>query len=469
MGIKTCFANRLFRLVAIALLAFAMAALPLAAFADDSSSAASSEPSDSAAASSKSSDAAASTPSGSSASAIAQSIESVPVFGGLPMMGNDYVWFGRNLELGQHTFNNDLIAAGQIITLKDCTVPGSVRVAGQDVSVSTTSAGQNITVAGQDVALRDCKANAVLAAGRTVSFSGSCTELTAYAENVFIDGVVEGDVVVGATNVEIGTNARIKGTLHVDAPNDPVMQRGAEVGNVDYERSKDSATTEDTSAEDTSAADTSAEDVSAALAGLSSMLFIIMTFISIVGTLLIAVLAEWLFRRHTAAAAEMIRTRTGATIGTGIVGAIVAPIVVIILFCLVITFPVALALTFALFAITCVACGFMGASLFKLAFPRLGRYKCALAGGAIVGVASAVPVLGQIVSTVAFMYLLGYVLQSIFLGIQRRTPSAPAGSPVQAAATAPMDAAPTAGPAPVAPAAPPAYPNPNIPTNPPSN
>ena len=60
----------------------------------------------------------------------------------------------------------------------------------------------------------------------------------------------------------------------------------------------------------------------------------------------------------------------------------------------------------------------MGASLFKLVFPRLGRFKCALAGGAIVGVASAVPLLGILVHLVAFVYMLGYVLQSIYLGMR---------------------------------------------------
>ena len=114
----------------------------------------------------------------------------------------------------------------------------------------------------------------------------------------------------------------------------------------------------------------------------------------------------------------MIRTRTGATIGTGVVGALVAPIVIIILCCLFITLPVAGALTLALLAMSIVAGGFAGASLFKLAFPNLGRFKVALIGGAIMGVASAIPFLGTLVSVVAFMYFLGYVLQTIFLSLR---------------------------------------------------
>ena len=167
----------------------------------------------------------------------------------------------------------------------------------------------------------------------------------------------------------------------------------------------------------------STEEVTGALASLSSFLFVFGIVMSILGTLVIAVLAEWLFGRHTAAAAAMIRTRTGATIGSGVVGALVAPIVIIILCCLVITLPVAGALTLALLAMTVVAEGFMGASVFKLAFPKLGRFPTALAGGAIMGVASAIPFLGALVSAAAFMYFLGYVLQTIFLSLRKPAPS----------------------------------------------
>ena len=331
------------------------------------------------------------------------------VFGGLPLMGDDYVWFGRNLELGQHTFKNDIIAAGQNVTLTNCDVAGSIRAAAQDIVVKDSSAAENITVAAQNVSIQGSTAKAIAAAGSRVSVSGSCKELTAYAERVFIDGTVEGDVVVGANTVEVGSNARIKGTLHVSASQDPVMQRGAEVGDVDFKKSDNASSAE----------------VTAGVASLAGTFSIIAAVVGVIATLLIAVLAEWLFRRHTAAAANMIRTRTGATIGTGIVAAIVAPVAVIILFFLVITIPVSIALTLVLFAMSCVAGGFAGASLFKLAFPKLGRFACALAGGAIVGVASAIPFLGSLVGAAAFMYLLGYVLQSIFLGMRDPAPGAP--------------------------------------------
>lgn len=326
--------------------------------------------------------------------------------GGLPFMGNDYVWFGRDLELSKSTIGNDLIAAGQVANISDVKAGGSLRVAGQDVTINNSTAGQNATIAGQTVTLNNVSANAVALAGATVSVSGTCQGLSIYGGKVFIDGTVNGDVNVGAQTVEIGSNARIKGTLHVSAESEPVMQRGAEVADVDF--TKQESTSDSASPVDTSG-------IEAVGAGIGGALTVISVIVGIVSTFIISLLAEWLFRRHTAAAAEMIRTRTGAHIGTGIIGAIVAPIACILLLFLVVTIPIVIGVALALAAMAVVASGFAGASLSKLVFSKLGRYKSAMLGGLIFGVVGAIPILGGIVGVAAFMYLLGYVLQSIYL------------------------------------------------------
>ena len=326
---------------------------------------------------------------------------------GLQIMGNDRLWAGRDLELGGHKVDNDLLAAGQVIRISNCTTGGSIRAAAQDITIADSSAAESITIAGQNVEVRKSKGNAIAMAGNTASFSGSCKTLSAYASKVFIDGTVEGDVYVGASQVEVGSNARIKGTLHVNASSEPVMQRGAEVGDVDFTKSE-----------------VSSDQVEGAFAGFAMVMFVVGIIVTIVGTLVVAVLSEWLFKRHTFAASEIIRSRTGATIGTGIIGAVVIPISIILLFLFVVTAPVAIALICVLVAIGTVSGGFMGASLFKLVFPKLGRYKCALAGGAIVGVASAVPIVGGLVHVVAFVYMLGYALQSVYLGTRDAAPTA---------------------------------------------
>lgn len=432
MKTKAIATNRSFWLVALMVgvlaLVLATAVQPARAMADDSSSAS------------------ASAESSSAESAIEDLHEldhSQSPMGGLPMMGNDYVWFGNNLVLKDVMINNDLIAAGQTASIQGVTTLGDMRVAGKDITITDSMAYENITVGGETVIVKGVDANAVILAGKTVSFDGTCSDLSIFASDVFIDGTVHGDVVVGSSNVVVGTNARITGTLYVSAPQDPVMERGAEVANVEYTKT-DSGTS------------VSPDQVTEVAESLVSTLSIVLIVLGILGTLIIAVLAEWLFKRHTAAAAELIRTRTGAFIGTGIIGAIAAPIVVVILCCLVVTLPVAGVLTLALLAMTFAAGGFAGASLFKLAFPRLGRFKCALIGGAIMGVASVIPVLGSIVGALAFMYFLGYVLQSIFLGIRKDKPVGPApvgGAPVapESVGGAPVAPAPAGG-APVAPA-----------------
>ena len=226
--------GNLFKMIAVALLAFALALVTLAqpAFADESSSA--SAASSSAASAAAASDSAAAATTGKPTEVVD------PIRGGLPMMGNDYVWFGRDLELSNAEIDNDLIAAGQIVNIKKTSVVSDFRIAAQEVSIKDSFAGQNITVAGETVSIHDTIANAVAAAGRTVYVGGSCDELTIFGETVYVDGVVNGDVVVGANTVEIGPNARILGTLHVSASAEPVMDRGAEVADVDFTKSESS-------------------------------------------------------------------------------------------------------------------------------------------------------------------------------------------------------------------------------------
>ena len=154
-------------------------------------------------------------------------------------------------------------------------------------------------------------------------------------------------------------------------------------------------------------------ELNVALTECASQLSILLTIVGFCGAFITAVLVEWLFRRQTAGAAKMIRERTGATIGSGVIGAIAIPLLVVLLSCLGVTLPVAGSLAFAALSLSTAATGFMGASLFKLAFKNMGRYKCALLGGVIMGVAGVIPYLGIVVQVAAFIYLLGYVLQSI--------------------------------------------------------
>ena len=332
-------------------------------------------------------------------------------------LGNDYVWVGESAHVGDVAVENDILAAGRAVNVDDATVGGSVRAAAQDISLRDVEAAENVTIAGQRLSIEGGIANSVCMASQTAAYSGECSDLRVYASTVKIDGVVHGDVDVAGRTVEIGPDAVIDGTLHVTSSVEPHVASTAKVGKLDVTIEEGSGV--------------SGAELSGALAGFSSMMFVFGIISSILGAFIIALLAEWLFKRHTAAAAEMIRTRTGATIGSGVIGALVAPIVIVILCALIVTLPVAGALALVFIAMTMVAEGFMGASVFKLAFPKLGRFACAMIGGALMGVAGAIPFLGALVGAAAFMYFLGYVIQTVFLSLVQPAVSRPAPAPVE--------------------------------------
>lgn len=68
----------------------------------------------------------------------------------------------------------------------------------------------------------------------TVRFEGGCERLFAFGKTVFVDGEVKGDAFVVAKTIEVGSHARIAGTLYAWAASDPVMYRGAEVSDVAF-------------------------------------------------------------------------------------------------------------------------------------------------------------------------------------------------------------------------------------------
>lgn len=98
---------------------------------------------------------------------------------------------------------------------------------------------------------------------------------------------------------------------------------------------------------------------------------------------------------------------------------------VIILCCLVITLPIAGAATFSLIALTIVSGGFTAAALGKLAFKNLGHFPAAIAMGAILGAACALPYVGKPIAAACFMFALGYSVQNAFLGLTNRNEGAP--------------------------------------------
>ena len=323
--------------------------------------------------------------------------------------GNDYIWAGESETISNQDVSNDLLAAGRTIDIEQTDVGGSVRAAGQNVELHHVAVQQNVTLAGETVVVDGGEANGVWMTGRTARFTGKCSQLNLYGDTVFLEGTVNGDVQIEANSIEIGPGAVVTGTLYVSSSAAPSIPDTAKIGSVEINVNEKSESSESS--------------------GFLGSFDIVSMLFTIIMTIVVALIAEWLARRHTAGAAAMLRSRTGAMVGTGIIGALVAPVAVILLCCLIVTLPVAAFAALALIGLTCIACGFMGASLFKLFFSKLGRYVVALIGGTIMGILSSLPILGGIIVALAFFYLLGYVLQSIYLSTKAPAPAVSAPAP----------------------------------------
>lgn len=373
------------------------------------------------------------------------------------MLGDDIVWFGQSKLFTKTAAPNDILAAGQSIAVSSCTVSGSIRAAAEDIAIRGADVAHSITLVAKDATVSDTTAQAVAIAAGDASFSGECDALYICAEHAVIDGTVHGDVVVNADSVRLGPNARIEGAVRGSAGDQPEIASSAQHGALEL-----SIHTQDDKPEP------ALDAVSTLLAAVYSALACLVT----------AAAAEWLARKHTANAAQLAKTRTGYLVASGIIGAVAAPVAVIILCCLVITLPIAGAATFSLIALTIVSGGFTAAALGKLAFKNLGRFPAAIAMGAILGAACALPYVGKPIAAACFIFALGYSIQNAFLGLTNRNGGAPTpqtGNPVSAAAapaTAPVSAVaaqtqPAAAPAPAPAAAPqqPAATAPDAPQN----
>lgn len=172
---------------------------------------------------------------------------------------------------GNETVNENLYSAGSNLTLagnasKDVFFAGGTILSSGKVGADLFLAGGNVTVSGEigddlraaggTVSLDARVRGETMTAGGQLSFmSGSILEGDVYAVGgqVIVDGVakknvkvsgdrvelhgeIDGNVHVEATELVVGDNAVVKGTLSYKSPNETVIPTSAKIGNVQYEK-----------------------------------------------------------------------------------------------------------------------------------------------------------------------------------------------------------------------------------------
>ena len=316
----------------------------------------------------------------------------------------DLYWAGQSLDLDDASIDHDIIAAGESLSIRDCTVGGAVRLAARTIDIAQTAVDGSVTVAGQHVVLNtDSTANCFYAAGETVALRGSVKSATLAGDTVTIDGTVDGDVEVWADKLILGKNARITGTVNAHVSEDPERAAGAEVGALKIDR---------TEHEDTSTAnDVIGGIVAAALS-----------------TCFVALLLELVFPRATASAAGMLHQRPTPLWVSGLLGTVAVVPTVLLLIISIAGLSLAGALMCGVIGIALVSAAFAGCTIARMVGHNQNRYAMAAVGGIIAGVLTAIPLVGDFISGVAFVFTLGYIIQIIWRNAHLR-PQQPANMP----------------------------------------
>ena len=303
----------------------------------------------------------------------------------------DLYWAGQALNLDDASIARDIIAAGDTLSIRDCTVGGAVRLAARTIDIAKTTVDGSVTVVGQHVVLNsDSAANCFYAMGETVALRGSAKSAALAGDTVTIDGTVEGDVEVWADKLVLGKNARITGTVNAHVSEDPERAAGAEVGALKIDRT-----------ENESAATTANDIIGGIVAAALSTCFV-------------ALLLELVFPRATASAAGMLHQRPTPLWVSGLLGTIAVVPAVLLLIISIAGLPLAGTLLCGVIGIALVSSAFAGCAIARMVGHSQNRYAMAAVGGVIAGALTGLPLVGDFISGVAFVFMLGYVIQIIW-------------------------------------------------------
>lgn len=302
----------------------------------------------------------------------------------------DLYWAGQALNLDDASIDRDIIAAGESLSIRDCTVGGAVRLAARTIDIAKTAIDGSVTVAGQHVVLNTgSTANCFYAAGETVALRGSAKSAALAGDTVTIDGTVDGNVEVWADKLVLGKNARITGTVNAHVSQDPERAEGAQVGALKIDRTENENTS--------TVNDMIGGIVAAALS-----------------TCFVAILLELVFPRATASAAGMLHQHPMPLWVSGLLGTVAIAPAVLLLIISIAGLSLAGALMCSIIGIALVSAAFTGTAIARMVGHNQNRFAMAAAGGIVAGALTALPLMGNFVSGVAFVFTLGYVIQIIW-------------------------------------------------------
>lgn len=350
--------------------------------------------------------------------AFAQTETSVDSAGNVFVSGEDvnyeaqkfFSGFGTGKDVSvKNSESKDVVAlAGYNLDLTDVNIGSSAFLAGYDLSFNQVNANGNLVGAGYSITVdENCSSNSVMLAGNHVTFSGVANSAHIYAENVKLEGTVNGDAVICANKVEIGDDAVVTGELKVVAVEEPVVPASAKIENLNFEQAEKFVDdkNEEAGIEISITKKSFAERV---LDQVKSSLYWIVSMV-ILGLILC-----FLFPNQLNAAVGIGKNHKGAWIGSGIATLIGTPILAILVGITFVGLPVAVMMVgfYGLFLAMAVA--FTGAVVGRGLIGRINPTVSSLIGIVVFEIFMKVPYVGFLLRMCCAVFMLGFVIQYVW-------------------------------------------------------
>jgi hypothetical protein len=315
---------------------------------------------------------------------------------------------GNNIDIAG-TVNGDVYCAGQTLTISG-TINGDVFCAGQTVIISGKVNG-SIRIAGQTVTLDSSVSGSATIGAQTLVIDKNATigrDLLGGSTDVTINGTIGRDIVAGArglnvngnvtgnikgyvTNLSIGSAGVVGGNIEYTSNNSPVVATGGKiVGKVSRTIPKKESNTNNIS------------PLAFSIGGLVFGLIIWLVF---------AMVLVALFPRIFDEATQNAMKKPGMTTFVGILGAILTPILVIILVVTIIGFPLAILTLLAWITIMLLVTPFAGYMLGQIIMPKSRQSFGIIAlGTSILVITYFIPIIGFITLLIAYLFGMGMIL-----------------------------------------------------------
>lgn len=306
---------------------------------------------------------------------------------------NDLYWAGQTLDASKLNVgtsgHGSILAAGQSIMLKNVQVADSVRVAAQTIAIEHATIGNNITVAAQSISLgNEVKANGVYASARTLSIDGAYNGGFLVSETASFNGTVEGDLTIQSSQIEIGKNAQVKGTLTVPEGVPVTIADGAQVPNISY--SVIPETHEPTLFDN-----------------IMSVVYACMAHVVLVGLFFVII------RKQLVRASIMARKRLGMMLLAGLVVFLVAPLACLLLIFPLVTIPVVVLMVLVMLIVALFSIPFAGSALGMMLFKdRMNPVLAAVIGTLVLTICAYIPIISVLTVIFCIIFTAGYLWMS---------------------------------------------------------